>query len=328
MRKLQIDLIKLKSLYETDISLADIAKSMGISLVSLRNKIKELGWKRQRKSLKIKLNIKKIEELQRIGLTTEQILQKLKISRTTLIKFEKENGLYIEDPIRKKAYLTSRKTLQEKKSKGLKAEVRHSWSYLDPYKDDIQSLLLKGVSKSNIAKQYNVCQSTIYNFILLHELKAPLIKKLDDKKEKITKLFNQGKSITYIAKRLDCSDVLIEREIKKLNLNRTVQEIKFNCRLGKKEELIKKMFLAGVSGQEIARKVKAHPVSVYRIIKRLKLIKNKEWENCKNNHDFENKLLEMKEKGMSFQQIGEYFGVSPATVFYQFNKLEKKQKRP
>ena len=322
MNKIELDLVQLKALYEADISLNKIADRLNIHLSTLRNRLKDLGWERAPRTRKIKLNPQKIQKLYRLGLNREDILKKLKITRKTLIVCEKENGIYTESPARLQAYEKGRKTLQEQRLLGIKPEPRHNWSRLDPYKDDIQSMLLKGISKRKIIEKYRVCYATLYNFIVLHGLEAPKLKKLDLKKDKIKEMFANGKSIEIIAKELKCSHKLLEQEVKKMGLSRPKNQIKFNCRLAKQEELIKKLYMSGISGKEIAKRINAHRISVYRVIKRLNLVKNDNWHDYQLNTE---KLFQMKESGMSFRQIGEYFGVAPATVFYQLKKLNKQK---
>ena len=321
MKKIEIDVNRFKLLYESDLSLQEIADKMGVSLTTLRNKLKLLKWKRSAKTRKIKLNIKKIEELRKIGLSREDIIKKLKISRETLIRFEKENGIYYEDPIRQRAYHDAIKKRLERERLGLKPEPRHLWTHLDNYKNEIQELLLKGIPKIQIARKYNVCCATIYNFILLHNLEAPKIRKLDSCKEKIQKMFNQGISTRRIAEELVCSYQSVERILKELGLKRTLNQIKYKSRSGEQEDLIKKLYFQGVSGKEIAEQTHTHPATIYRVIKRLKLIKNQKWANCS-----EDKLLEMKASGMSFKQIGAHFNVPSTTVFYRFKNLQKNKK--
>ncbi|MBR6412235.1 MAG: hypothetical protein IKS41_03625 [Alphaproteobacteria bacterium] len=320
MNKIELDIDKLKELYKSDLSLGGIADRMNISLSTLRNYLKDLGWKREPHTREIKLNPEKIKHFYKLGLTREDICKKLKICRRTLIKFEKESGIYVASLDRIQVYKKGKKTLEEQRLLGLKPEPRHNWTRIDHYKDDIQDLLLKGVSRKAIAQKYNVCYSTLYNFILLHNLEAPKLKKLDLKKDKIKEMFAEGRSISFIAEKLGCSHKLLEQEIKKMGLTRTPDQIKLNSRLGKQEELIKKLYFSGVSGKEIAKKVNAHPASIYRVIKKFDLVKNKGWEDFKVDSK---QLVRMKTAGMSFRQIGDYFGVSPASVFYQFKKLQK-----
>ena len=64
--------------------------------------------------------------------------------------------------------LRSKTALQERKSKGLKLGRPfgcHPDMKLDDHKEEIKKLLLSGVSKDVIAEKYNVCRSTVYNFV-------------------------------------------------------------------------------------------------------------------------------------------------------------------
>jgi len=275
MNRIQLNLKQLKKLYQSDLSLEKIADIMDIHSTTLRNHLKTLGWTRIPKTRKIKLSKKKIQELQKMGLTNEKILQKLKICRKTLIKFEKENGIYIKNRTRIKAYQKGLQTRQERLKFGLKPEPYHLSSRLDPYKEDIESLLLKGTLRSEIAKKYHVCQATLRNFILLNGWKTQKIKKLDFKRDEIIKLFHQGKSIQYIAAQIGCSHKWLDMEIKKMGLKRTVKEVKFKSRLNDREDLIQELFNAGLSGKEIAKRLNVHPISIYRKIKKLNLVRKK-----------------------------------------------------
>jgi len=64
--------------------------------------------------------------------------------------------------------LKSKSALQERKASGMK--LGRPFGYqpalkLDDYKDDILAMLKSGATKDEIAKRYNVCRSTIYNFV-------------------------------------------------------------------------------------------------------------------------------------------------------------------
>ena len=81
MKEIQINIKQLNRLYQSDMSLGTIADQLGISLSTLRNKLNVLGWRRTPKTRKIKLNLKKIQEFHKLGLTREEILKKLNIFR-------------------------------------------------------------------------------------------------------------------------------------------------------------------------------------------------------------------------------------------------------
>ena len=64
--------------------------------------------------------------------------------------------------------LRSQNSLQERKAKGAKLGRPFGFNpdlKLDDHKDEIKEMLLAGVSKDKIAEQYNVCRSTVYNFV-------------------------------------------------------------------------------------------------------------------------------------------------------------------
>ena len=132
-------------------------------------------------------------------------------------------------------------------------------------------------------------------------------------------MFNQGVATRVMSETLGCSHKLMKQELKKLGLMRTFKQIKYISQTNRQIDTIKELYFSGVSGKEIAKQLHIHPATIYRTIKRLNLIKNEGWQDCQLNAD---KLFQMKESGMSFRQIGEYFSVPTATVFYQFKKLQ------
>ena len=63
--------------------------------------------------------------------------------------------------------LRSKSALQERKANGKKLGRpfgSESAMELDAHKDDILGMMKSGISKGDIAKKYNVCRTTIYNF--------------------------------------------------------------------------------------------------------------------------------------------------------------------
>lgn len=64
--------------------------------------------------------------------------------------------------------LRSKTALQERKAKGAKLGRPYDSKValkLDDYKEDIRKMLMTGTSKDVIAEKYNVCRSTVYNFV-------------------------------------------------------------------------------------------------------------------------------------------------------------------
>jgi DNA invertase Pin-like site-specific DNA recombinase len=62
----------------------------------------------------------------------------------------------------------SKTALQDRKAKGVKLGRPYGCNpglKLDDHKEDIRKMLLSGVSKDVIAEKYNVCRSTVYNFV-------------------------------------------------------------------------------------------------------------------------------------------------------------------
>lgn len=67
--------------------------------------------------------------------------------------------------------------------------------YISRIAHRIQELAYGGLSANQqklIANMYNVCQSTLYKFVIRHALKVPVVRKLDGKKDKIIEMFRQG----------------------------------------------------------------------------------------------------------------------------------------
>lgn len=68
--------------------------------------------------------------------------------------------------------LRSKSALQKRKANGMKLGRpfgSESAMKLDDYKDEILALVHSGMPKREIAKKYNVCRSTIYNFVKRQE---------------------------------------------------------------------------------------------------------------------------------------------------------------
>lgn len=64
--------------------------------------------------------------------------------------------------------LRSKTALRERKAKGIKLGRPYGANpalKLDDHKEEIKKLLLTGVSKDDIAEQFNACRSTVYNFV-------------------------------------------------------------------------------------------------------------------------------------------------------------------
>lgn len=64
--------------------------------------------------------------------------------------------------------LRSKTALQERKAQGKHLGRPYGSNLaltLDGHKEEIKKLLLSGMSKDKIAEQYNVCRSTVYNFV-------------------------------------------------------------------------------------------------------------------------------------------------------------------
>ena len=176
--------------------------------------------------------------------------------------------------------------------------------------------------KTQIARRYHVSTATVYNLIYLYDLKAPVIKKLDKKEDAVKQLFQQGLSYPVISDKLKCSKPTIRCKVKDLQLKRNT--IKINSFLTRQEDVIRKMYMEGASGAEIADKLNVHKISVYNKIKQMKLVRPiKVAEYTSTFKGKEAELIKLRQSGMSLKQIAEIFGVKPNTVFYRLKKLNK-----
>ena len=317
---------KIIELYDTELTLEQIAEKLSIGKTSLCNRIKELGLKRAPR-LKRKIIAKEdILALEEQGLSYIKIAEKLNIGPGNLLIKRKQLGIY--NPPQKILEQTAKsvKARVENKKAGIKTEARYKYNCLEIYLDEILELLYSGVSKVEVARRYNVNPHTVHNLLALYEIKIPVIKKLDGKDNQIKRLFNKGLSIKEIAKKLNCSFITVTTKIKELNLSRPLSDIKINSRLAKDERLIKKMYEQGCSLEEIGKKVKAHPIWIGVKIRKMGLTRaNKMAEYKTKLFGLDKEIIKMREKGLTFKEIGQAFGVAPNTVMYRLRKLESKR---
>lgn len=64
--------------------------------------------------------------------------------------------------------LRSKTALHDRKAKGVKLGRPYGCNpglKLDDHKEEIQELLMNGMSKDDIAEKYHVCRSTVYNYV-------------------------------------------------------------------------------------------------------------------------------------------------------------------
>ena len=317
-----ISVSELKKLYMSELSQLKISKQLNISLTKLRTLIKSYGWIRPTRYKNKGITKRQITELQKIGLSHKIIADKLGICPTTLRRLKKKFGLLEIDISKQQAAYKAKQVKQERILLGLKKEPKYQKNCLEKYVKDIQSLLAQGMSKRDIARRYHVCVATVYNLIYLYDLKAPVIKKLDRQEGAIEQLFKQGLSYPVISEKLNCSKATVYSKVKDLKLKRST--IKINSYLSRHEDIIRKMYMDGASGAEIANTLNVHKITIYNKIKQMKLSclsKLAEYPSTFKGKDVE--LIKLRQSGMSLKQIAELFGVKPNTVFYRLKKLNK-----
>ena len=311
------------NLYSTELSLEQIANELSISQTSLRNKITELGLKREPRLRRKNITKKDILFFEEQGLSYSEIAKKLNIHPTTLLAKRKNFGIYNPSQKSIEQQAKAAKARAANKESGIKPKIKHKYNCLEIYLDEILDLLYSGISKTEVAKRYNVNPQTVHNLLALYEIKIPVFKKLDGREGTIKRLFNKGLSIQEIASKLGCSASILIPKIKELNLSRSLSDIKINSRLAKDERLIKKMYEQGCSLQEIGEKVNAHPVWISVKIRKMGLARaNKHAEYKTKLFGLDKEIIKMRNKGMTYKEISQVYGVAPNTVMYRLRKLE------
>ena len=313
-------------LFNSDLTLEQIAEKLSIGKTTLCNKINELGLKREPRLKRKEISKEDILNLEEQGLSYREIAQKLDIHPANLLIKRKQLGIYNppQEVIEQQAKALKVRT--ENKKAGIKPEAKYKYNCLEIYLDEILELLYSGVSKAEVARRYNVNPQTVLNLLALYEIKIPVFKKLDGKENTIKRLYNKGLSVEEIAKKLNCSFMTVTTKIKELNLSRPLSDIKINSRLAKNERLIKKMYEQGCSLQEIGDKVNAHPVWIGAKIRKMGLTRaNKMPEYKTKLSGLDKEIIKMRKKGMTYKEIGQVYGVAPNTVMYRLRKLENKR---
>ena len=313
-------------LYNSELTLEQIAEKLSIGKTTLCNKINELGLKREPRLKRKEISKEDILNLEEQGLSYREIAQKLDIHPANLLIKRKQLGIYNppQEVIEQQAKALKVRT--DNKKAEIKPENKHKYNCLEIYLDEILELLYAGVSKAEVARRYNVNPQTVFNLLALYDIKIPVFKKLDGKENNIKRLFNKGLSVEEIAKKLNCSFMTVTTKIKELNLSRSISDIKINSRLAKDERLIKKMYEQGCSLQEIGEKVNAHPVWIGVKIRKMGLTRaNKHAEYKTKLFGLDKEIIKMRKKGMTYKEIGQVYGVAPNTVMYRLRKLENKR---
>jgi len=314
-------------LYNSELTLEQIAEQLSVGKTTIRNKITEIGLKREPRLKRKYISKEEIMSLEERGLNYREIAEKLNIHPTTLLIRRKKYGIY--NPSRKvlEQQAKALKVRMDNKKAGIKSEVRYKHNCLEIYLDEILDLLYSGVSKADVARRYNVNPQTVHNLLALYEIKIPVFKKLDGKDNTIKRLFNKGLSVQEIANKLGCSASILIPKIKELNLSRSLSDIKINCRLAKDARLIKKMYEQGCSLQEIGEKVNAHPVWIGAKIRKMGLTRaNKHAEYKTKLFEVDKEIIKMRKKGMTYKEIAQMYGVAPNTVMYRLRKLESQRR--
>ena len=309
-------------LYKTDMSMREIAEHLQVGLTSLYSKVKELGLKRTPRRKKKPIDIKLFKELIKLGVSNITIANKLQVSTSTIIILKKQYGFESKDKQRiykgKKgaAYRTYYKKTGEKPDCPLSSNI------LEQYKDDIIPMLKEGTPKVEIARKYGVCYQTVYNFIHMYDVHAPVKKICDNKEQFIKEAFASGESIEDISNKLNCNFGTVYKAIKSMNLSRLHRKIKRKCILKNKEEEIRQLYKQGVPRMEIAKRVGVtyQYLNVY--------IQKNNFENRPyirrsvfDGHDEE--LMQMRKDKMTLEQIGKHFGVGITAVLHRIKKLQQ-----
>ena len=317
------NLPKLLKLYQTDMSLVQIAKQLHVSLTTLKSKIRELGLKREPRLKRKTINEKLFKELVKLGALDTDIAHKLHISVSTVVKRKKQLGLFIKDEekaLRSKKAATCRAYY---KKTGTRPECPFSKNILEKHKKTIIPLLENGIQKTKIATQYGVSPSTVYNFIHLYDLDVPQKKIWNGKEQIIKENFGAGKSLDDISKTLNCHIGTTCRAVKSMKLTRNPRNVKKKSTLNNQEEKIKALYYQGVPGTGIANKLGVSSTSMYACLKRMHVDESQRQavKRCTPFSKCDKELIKLRQKGVSLRKIAEHFGVHKSTIFYRLKKL-------
>lgn len=312
---------ELKRLYKTNKTLQEIAAQLKVSSSILGKSIVALGLKRQPRFKKKGYNKEKILSLEKLGLSHVKIAANLGVSLATLKRIYQYFGLNYAIPQDKLLIKKRQISRNLNKIKGIRPDCPYKTNKLNIYYDEIVDLLNNGVSKAEIARRYNVCNGTVFNFIYLNQLNAPFIGKCGDI-VKIKDDFDNGAAQEKIARSLGCSRNTVHKKLKELNLTRPDSVVKRSSLLNNQEELIAKLYEKGLSGKEIAQQTKSTPIAVYNKIKAMNLSREQKWaEYSSTFKGRDEELRKLRASGISVEELGKYFGVHVNTVFYRLRKL-------
>ena len=307
-------------LYKTDMSMREIAEHMHVSLTRLYIKVKELGLKRTPRRKRKPIDIKLFKELIKMGVSNITIANKLQVSPGTVLILKKQYGFEIKNEQSNKGKKGAESREYYKKT-GTRPDCPYTTNILEQYKDEIIPLLESGTPRTEIARKYGVSYQTVYNFIHMYDVHAPVKKIYDGKEQLIEDAFAAGESIEDISGKLNCHPGTVQRAVKGMKLSREQSIVNRKSFLSIQEEKIRQLYEQGVSGLEIAKQVGVSYPALYEFIQRKKFAKRPlRRRSVFDGHDEE--LMQMRKDKMTLEQIGEHFGVGITAVLHRIQKLQ------
>ena len=294
MEKKEIDLEKLKELYETkDVTLDYIANELGCS----------------RSLVKIKVRHLKLKKFSKYDFITKEVLEELYIKQNLSMK-------QVADKLNIKKGDIQKKVDKFKLNKG-------TGDTYDISKQELVDLLKKGYSAAKIAKEMNCSEYVILNRLKRYNIK-PERRKYNIGAEELRKLYLEDKlPIHKIAQIYKCSDIIIQNRLKEFGLRNE----KGISRINIDEELLRKYVSEGLTYQEIANKMNLDRSTVANKSRKLGL-KHPKSKIQKATYE---ELYDLYiNKGISRKEIGGMYGCTMSNVGVTLNKLgirkEDKQK--
>ena len=249
-------------LYKTDKTQKEIAEILGISINKLKKTLENLLAEGKIES-KHEIRKKQIRTLCEAEKTQEKIAEILKISPTTVSRYVRElkaEGLDIKKQQR------SKKKRKQRKEKIIRKEKARLL-----YEDE--------KTQGKIAKELNISESTVTNYI--KELKQEgkikerpkKTKQQQEREEVVRKLYSKKKTYREIAETIGISVSGIYRIVSELKAEGLIKERKIT----KKERLdeIERLYKAGKTQTEIAKKLGVSPTTINREIKKHGIVRGK-----------------------------------------------------
>lgn len=313
-------------LYKTEMSMREIAEHLHISLTGLYSKVKELGLKRTPRRKRKSIDIKLFKELIKLGASNITIANKLQVSPSTILTLKKQYGFESKDEQRIYKGKKGAASRTYYKKTGKRPDCLLATNILEQYKDDIIPMLKDGTPKVEIARKYGVCYQTVYNFIHMYDIHAPVKKICDNKEQFIKEAFASGESIGDISDKLNCHFSTAYSAIKGMKLSREQSSVNRKSFLSNQEEKIRQLYEQGVSGLEIAKQIGVSYPALYDFIHRKKYAKRPFIRRSVfDGHDEE--LIQMRKDKMTLGQIGERFGVKTTAVWHRMQKLQSQNNK-